>query len=75
MPLSGLALERSILGAGAASQHVVRRAGLIVYVIELIALPWMSPAIATVVVLWILKIGLRTFCDDTEPAETQSGGW
>ena len=42
--------------------------GLIVYVVELIALPWMSPAIATVAVLWILKIGLRTFCDYTEPS-------
>ncbi|WP_198805131.1 hypothetical protein [Leptolyngbya sp. BL0902] len=48
--------------------------GLIVYVVELVALPWMSPAIATVAVLWILKIGLRTFCDYTEPAETQRGG-
>ncbi|MGF1520147.1 MAG: hypothetical protein ACFCVB_20430, partial [Nodosilinea sp.] len=37
--------------------------GLIVYVVELVALPWMSPAIATVAVLWVLKIGLRTFCD------------
>jgi len=45
--------------------------GLIVYVVELIALPWMSPAIATVVVLWILKIGLRTFCDYTEPSDAQ----
>ena len=43
--------------------------GLIVYVVELIALPWMSPAIATVAVLWVLKIGLRTFCDYTEPRE------
>ncbi|TVQ05822.1 MAG: hypothetical protein EA368_18430 [Leptolyngbya sp. DLM2.Bin27] len=48
--------------------------GLIVYVVELVALPWMSPAIATVAVLWILKIGLRTFCDYTEPAETQRDG-
>ncbi len=30
--------------------------GLIVYVVEFVALPWMSPAIATVAVLWILKI-------------------
>lgn len=45
--------------------------GLIVYVVDLIALPWMSPAIATVVVLWILKIGLRTFCDYTEPSDAQ----
>lgn len=48
--------------------------GLIVYVVELIALPWMSPAIATVAVLWILKIGLRTFCDYTEPRESQADG-
>jgi hypothetical protein len=45
--------------------------GLIVYVVDLIALPWMSPAIATVVVLWILKIGLRTFCDYTEQSDVQ----
>ncbi len=45
--------------------------GLIVYVVELIALPWMSPAIATVVVLWVLKIGLRTFCDYTEQSDIQ----
>ena len=48
--------------------------GLIVYVVELIALPWMSPAIATVAVLWVLKIGLRTFCDYTEPSETPGDG-
>ncbi|MEM1427730.1 MAG: hypothetical protein AAGF75_14410, partial [Cyanobacteria bacterium P01_H01_bin.130] len=43
--------------------------GLIVYVVDAIALPWLSPAIATVAVLWILKLGLRTFCDYTEPSE------
>lgn len=48
--------------------------GLIVYVVELIALPWMSPAIATIIVLWVLKIGLRTFCDYTEPSETPGDG-
>ncbi|NEQ30082.1 MAG: hypothetical protein F6K04_03625 [Leptolyngbya sp. SIO4C5] len=41
--------------------------GLIVYLVDAIALPWMSPAIATVAVLWVLKVGLRTFCDYTEP--------
>ncbi|MGF1568692.1 MAG: hypothetical protein ACFCVD_11595 [Nodosilinea sp.] len=48
--------------------------GLIVYVVELVALPWMSPEIATVAVLWVLKIGLRTFCDYTEPRESQGDG-
>ena len=47
--------------------------GLIVYVVESVALPWMSPAIATVAVLWVLEIGLRTFCDYTEPSETLGG--
>jgi len=43
--------------------------GLIVYVVDLVALPWLSPAIATIAVLWVLKIGLRTFCDYTEPPQ------
>ena len=46
--------------------------GLIVYVVELVALPWLSPAIATIVVLWVLKIGLRTFCDYTEPPQADA---
>ncbi|PZO55204.1 MAG: hypothetical protein DCF15_10975 [Phormidesmis priestleyi] len=41
--------------------------GLIVYVVNLVSLP-VNPAIATIVVLWMLKLGLRTFCDYTEPA-------
>lgn len=40
--------------------------GLIVYVIDLVTLP-INPAIAVVVVLWVLKLGIRTFCDYTEP--------
>ena len=40
--------------------------GMIVYLIDLVTLP-INPAIATIVVLWILKLGLRTFCDYTEP--------
>ena len=39
--------------------------GLIVYLIDLVTLP-INPAIATVVVLWVLKLGLRTFCEYTE---------
>ena len=50
--------------------------GLIVYVIDLVTLP-VNPAIllrrgcanATIAVLWILKLGLRTFCDYTEPGK------
>ena len=45
-------------------------AGLIVYVIDLVTLP-INPAIATVVVLWVLKLGIRTFCDYTEPDEDE----
>ncbi|MEL6159384.1 MAG: hypothetical protein AAFQ40_14570 [Cyanobacteria bacterium J06623_5] len=41
---------------------------LIVYVIDAVALPMITPAIATIAVLWILKLGLRTFCDYTKPA-------
>ncbi len=41
--------------------------GLIVYVVNLVSLP-INPAIATIVVLWVLKLGLRTFCDYTEPS-------
>ncbi len=40
--------------------------GLIVYVIDVVTLP-INPAIATIAVLWVLKLGLRTFCDYTEP--------
>lgn len=42
--------------------------GLIVYVIDLVTLP-INPAIAVVVVLWVLKLGIRTFCDYTEPED------
>lgn len=42
--------------------------GLIVYVVNLVSLP-INPAIATIVVLWVLKLGLRTFCEYTEPAQ------
>ena len=41
--------------------------GLIVYVVNLVSLP-INPAIATIVVLWVLKLGLRTFCEYTEPS-------
>ncbi|MEL6471097.1 MAG: hypothetical protein AAFQ74_15320 [Cyanobacteria bacterium J06623_4] len=41
---------------------------LIVHVLDVVALPMITPAIATIAVLWILKIGLRTFCDYTKPA-------
>lgn len=40
--------------------------GLIVYLVNLVTLP-VNPAIATIVVLWVLKLGVRTFCDYTEP--------
>lgn len=44
--------------------------GLIVYVINAVTLP-INPAIAVVVVLWVLKLGIRTFCDYTEPTEAK----
>lgn len=40
--------------------------GLIVYLVDLVTLP-INPAIATIAVLWVLKLGVRTFCDYTEP--------
>ncbi|MBP0000915.1 MAG: hypothetical protein J7641_18280 [Cyanobacteria bacterium SID2] len=40
--------------------------GIIIYLLELTALP-ISPAIATIVVLYIVKVGLRIFCEYTEP--------
>lgn len=39
--------------------------GMIVYLIDLVTLP-INPAIATIAVLWVIKLGLRTFCDYTE---------
>ncbi len=44
--------------------------GLIVYLVNLVTLP-INPAIATIVVLWVLKLGMRTFCEYTEPESTQ----
>ncbi|ESA35026.1 hypothetical protein N836_14805 [Leptolyngbya sp. Heron Island J] len=40
--------------------------GLIVGLIDLVTLP-INPALATVTVLWVLKLGIHTFCDYTEP--------
>ena len=40
--------------------------GLIMYLVGMVTLP-INPVIATVVVLWVLKLGVRTFCDYTEP--------
>ncbi|MEM9513084.1 MAG: hypothetical protein AAF978_10470 [Cyanobacteria bacterium P01_E01_bin.48] len=43
--------------------------GLIVYAVDLVTIP-INPAIATIAVLWMLKLGVRTFCDYTEPEES-----
>jgi hypothetical protein len=40
--------------------------GAIVYLVGLTTLP-INPAIATIVVLYILKVGLNIFCEYTEP--------
>ena len=40
--------------------------GAIVYLVGLTTLP-IDPAIATIVVLYILKVGLNIFCEYTEP--------
>ncbi|WP_026104020.1 hypothetical protein [Anabaena sp. PCC 7108] len=46
--------------------------GLIVSLVGLAGLP-IDPAIATVVVLYILKIGLNIFCEYTEPPANSAG--
>ena len=40
--------------------------GLIVSLITIFGLP-IDPAIATIIVLYVVKIGLNTFCEYTEP--------
>jgi hypothetical protein len=40
--------------------------GLIVYLVGIAGLP-LDPAIATVIVLYILKVGLNIFCEYTKP--------
>ena len=40
--------------------------GAIVYVVGLITLP-IDPAIATIIVLYIMKVGLDIFCEYTDP--------
>ncbi|WP_017660407.1 hypothetical protein [Baaleninema simplex] len=42
--------------------------GVVIYLLELTMLP-ISPAIATIAVLYIVKVGLRVFCEYTEPGE------
>ena len=42
--------------------------GLIVYLVELITIP-INPAIATIIVLYIIKVGLNIFCEYTTPIE------
>ena len=44
--------------------------GLIVGVIDVVTLP-INPALATVTVLWVLKLGIHTFCDYTEPEKME----
>lgn len=45
--------------------------GAIVYLVGLTTLP-INPAIATIVVLYILKVGLNIFCEYTEPPEADA---
>ena len=42
--------------------------GLIVYLVELTTLT-IPPAIATIIVLYIIKIGLNVFCEYTQPVD------
>ncbi|MEM9216104.1 MAG: hypothetical protein AAGD25_17385 [Cyanobacteria bacterium P01_F01_bin.150] len=43
-------------------------AGAVVYLVGLTTLP-INPAIATIVVLYLLKVGLNIFCEYTEPTD------
>ena len=45
--------------------------GLIVYLVSLTTLP-INPAIATIIVLYILKVGLNIFCEYTEPKTAEA---
>ncbi|MGF1524091.1 MAG: hypothetical protein ACFBSF_17370 [Leptolyngbyaceae cyanobacterium] len=45
--------------------------GAIVYLVGLTTLP-INPAIATIVVLYILKVGLNIFCEYTEPPDADA---
>ncbi|MDY6936936.1 MAG: hypothetical protein SWY16_04645 [Cyanobacteriota bacterium] len=45
--------------------------GAIVYLVGLTTLP-INPAIATIVVLYIVKVGLNIFCEYTEPPKTDA---
>ena len=42
--------------------------GVIVYLVGLTTLP-IDPALATIIVLYIVKVGLNIFCEYTEPAD------
>ena len=44
--------------------------GLIVYLVEVTTIA-ISPAIATIIVLYIIKVGLNIFCQYTKPPETE----
>ena len=45
---------------------------LIVYLVEQVSLPFtISPSLATLVVLYIVKVGLTIFCKYTEPQSDQ----
>ena len=44
---------------------------LIVYLLDIVALPMITPAIANIAVLWVLRLDLRTFSDYTDPQEVK----
>ncbi len=44
--------------------------GLIVYLVEVTTIA-ISPAIATIIVLYIIKVGLNIFCQYTKPTDTE----
>ena len=50
------------------SQNATLLTGAIAYILESVTLPFsISPAIATLVVLYVLKVGLDIFCEYTQP--------
>ncbi len=50
-------------------ESAVLLTGLITYLVSIVSVP-INPAIATIVIIYILKIGLNIFCEYTDELET-----
>ena len=47
-------------------ENAVLLTGLITYLVGIVSLP-INPAIATIIVIYLLKVGLNIFCEYTDP--------